>query len=556
MDLNRTIEDIIFSEEENALFTKLCIKHFAFLNKEIKEFPLVGKNRLIYIYLNSRLKWSLSKYNIEYKHIKIFESFNTRDILLIEDSNNYIQLLEEILLLYYENKFTYYELPKYHIPIETYNGIIKSINSTIPIAHIEYIKNDNDYNPLTTFESIKFSLNGMFKGIINEDKLFCLINDRIGDTLTLKKICNNFYNERINEKDYLKTHIFIHIPTINEIIREIDTYLFAIKNYSAKDIHDTFIKNHYTPLINEIDIKLDKINSEIETNFWNDTQQKYFFFQLTTKNKKNIFKKKTDHQFVNSNIQDFEDSEFGYKAELALYRYLIKEFEKKLWYNELTASFINPSNCIIEWNNKDNESFQPYDFKIELEKSYKIEVKATRSNDDKTIFFVSINELKEMLKAPNLYIIARLFLIPFDKEVSLIEINNTFGAEFYQFSDNAIKIIKENLDEWENFNNENKIQFTLSHLKPIKNNYDINTNTPPFLKQKDIQIIKKDKEFEKYINKFIFEDLTVTIENLINYFKNNKDIMIIFNDKLNQTKELKSLKMQEFKKLHKRIIDI
>lgn len=32
--------------------------------------------------------------------------------------------------------------------------------------------------------------------------------------------------------------------------------------------------------------------------------------------------------------------------------------------------------------------------------------------------------------------------------------------------------------------------------------------------------------------------------------------MIIFKDKLNQTKELKSLKMQEFKQLHKKIIDI
>lgn len=195
-------------------------------------------------------------------------------------------------------------------------------------------------------------------------------------------------------------------------------------------------------------------------------EQLYFIDRLFCVNTK-IKRKKLKHQFVISNTKELNNEQLGKRAELAFNEFLQEHIHDRKWFAYDVNYIESPSICTIEWLNSNNESFNPYDFCIKLNSIYYyIDVKSTRKSED-TIFYLSINELLKIIETPKNYIIARLSLIEEENEYRGVLINEEFYANFYVVKDATIAIIKESIDKWRDYYQENSIRFTIDHFDKV-----------------------------------------------------------------------------------------
>lgn len=283
------------------------------------------------------------------------------------------------------------------------------------------------------------------------------------------------------------------------------------------------IRDNKNQLRYELIRKVSKIQN-IKLNFFKD--------EIFNKSEDSIHKKENQHQFVISKTRKRNNEDFGRKAEQEVYKY----FSQKLLTYQLSINLIGSNfpfvkDLKVEWNNKNEESYLPYDMVFKCEDfDFFIDVKATRGTKD-TIFYLSIAELKKILEDPKRYAIARVYYDEDSFDDNFIQLNSELNLSFYQVSNETIKIINENIDEWENYYEENSIRFTLSHFEK----FVMPENTKKLI---DKYCAEYHRDFRSIVSKLVDEyasDLifsadyyyTLTKDNeLKKYVENRKDKFI------------------------------
>lgn len=346
--------------------------------------------------------------------------------------------------------------------------------------------------------------------ILNEDVIPCLIDFKLLKTLMIDKELS--YNLR-------------------NIIIKINQKLEGLKSLENDEIQQMYINQYITSGKFKETFIQDQRNTEYRnnrrsSNFYYNKTVSFFLYQLCHRYKKSITPSNGGHQYVISDTVDQDDVELGRRTELVVYWYLQRFIENDNWFyskdfegidsqdNNRTKKWTQykdyPYNTIkfsyIEWNNKSEESFKPYDLLIEFEGvKFKIEVKSTRGNEE-NVFFISVTELEELLKDPKHYFILRLSYITKGRKVFGIQFNEEFYGSFYRIKPDTIKLVKKKLREWKEYYKENRIRFTVNQFEEIPNTFH-EESSPVFLIEPTVYDSKYWKYFETFLKDRYFNDL-------------------------------------------------
>lgn len=492
----RELLDCKFLPEKKEEIIILHKKYKDFLYEQIAEYEIRGIDRL-------KLLLKLSELNGNNYFEKSAKRWS-EEVGSYFDYKTYLDSFRKNIFFHINFKNEGVNFFNAHKYIEwLHGGVWVELNKFIPVlSKIEFHKKDGNYFPITSFKKIN-KAEYSYKYAVNEDGFICFVPDQIKDESFNTKCNNSLYYTVIVDALY-KSLMFsariMKLPSVNEILAVLDNKIHELDNYQK--IEEEFIKKIVNPFNEAAKIRIENENQKIEEHFWKETEMNYFFSQLCYSRREELIKSSNEHQYVLKNIANLSDFEFGEKAELALNRFFQKYYINTKWYNEESASFINPSEYYITWNNEKEESYLPYDFTLELGNIgfYKIEVKASRDPDN-TIFYISTNELKELLNDPSHYIIARMVYLTFDKKEVTTRVNEDFGVSFYYFNPDKLNEIKRMIPEWEEYYEEKKIRISSDHLIPIKNNYS--------------------KKKRPKLNKFIARDTKLFFEEYLEYIDNN-----------------------------------
>ncbi len=311
----------------------------------------------------------------------------------------------------------------------------------------------------------------------------------------------------------MSTIVFENISKVEDIIQNLDSYIlkylddkkYLIKNYQSE----------YENYILKISDKKKKAFRNERTNYVNQNDIALFSRQLFVKNKRRFSYKPTLHKFVISKTKERDNKSFGNLAEKVFNDYLNEYFSYTKWIiplvGDLNINKVNESQVV--WMNKNEESYEPFDFQINLKnRSIYIDVKATRG-EDSNIFYLSIAELKHLLQNPSYYFIARISYFEDGKEYNEIKLNSELYLKMYQCTKETIETIKENIGEWEDYYKENSIRFTREHFEEFRLNHNISKEIgTPF----EMQICNSELiTFEKQLSLKIWDDIFNPIKQII-----------------------------------------
>jgi len=418
--------------------------------------------------LESELKVISNKYFIELKSCRALHSY--RDLLI--DIN--IPIVKKV-----------------HFHIEDKIGVpeisfeLKNIEDQKSIdEHIEYIP------------------------ILNEDKIPCLLDVGL------------FCKYSINNKLLYRKE---------EIIKEISQNFDILKTITEERIQQDYIDEYLNRQYSESDFtkefkNVELTNSIILKNFHFNKIHSYFFHQLIHRYQKEILLIKGSHQFVIPNTKEQVNEELGRRTEWLVNRFLKDCIEFDKWFytiddgdvekrkpEYLRYPFKTIPTCKTSWNNQSVESFKPYDFSIEFRNvDYKIEVKSTRG-DEENIFYISVNELEELLKGPDCYLILRLSYIEKFEIYHGIQFNDEFYGRFYKMKPETVRYVKRMLQEWKEFNKTKSIRFTVDQFELIPDTFDKNTE-PNFSQEPSVFNCRYWDKYEEFVQKKYFDDFERILE--------------------------------------------
>jgi len=361
--------------------------------------------------------------------------------------------------------------------------------------------------------------------LINDyDNNPCLIKVSLFHRLSIPTTCIYDWGQIIQFRAFEERFIPASISQIIDYLNYLDKNITDTNDYEVIwKFYDQIIKPKYKYSLER--------NQQINRNLWwryqNNKENLFFIEKLFCKTDK-VQKLNSPHKFVLSNTKELTNEELGKRAEIAFSLYLNNNFTGSHWRENSNSEF--RSYLEVNWNNKENESYLPYDFLINLNtEKYYIDVKATRKTEE-SVFYVSINELVQILKDPKIYYIARFTLIEENQIYDGIPINDEFVVNFYQATTETINIIKESIEQWREYYKTNSIRFTIEHFKKVSiNNYDIE-QYPTFSIHSKIN-----NEDIELLNKYIFKT----------YFQEFKGIQLQYN----KVNELKAT----FKKIEKKL---
>lgn len=428
---------------------------------------LYGSTRYVGVLLNGTDFGIILNIHYSFPLIEKISYNENSDIIEIEFKNSFLDALNQSKYLY--GKIDFSELNKEEkdfikITYETKYSPVKShyLNYYVLINQIRFELED---------------LEDVFYRIYSDNQLkysSCLISHKMFNQYSID-------NTIPKTKDIIIQYLSEKLDYLNKLDQETVSY----------DFINEWLNFRYKTHIESLDYNYNKIN--VEEDFYQLSQS------LFINSKKKIRKEKSGHKFVNTNIKNLSNADFGRKAEIALNLYLKKHYSGNNW-QSCVSETSNGNFCEITWNNEMSETYKPFDFLLAMKDyKYKIDVKATRGDND-NIFYLSIGELEEMISEPESYIIARLAYIEEEQTYQGIPINDDFYLNFYVFNDETIKIIKESIDGWKNFDQVEEISFTTEHLKIPELNYGKIQN-----KYKIFEKLKLDDEDIKYFEKYVFE---------------------------------------------------
>ena len=423
--------------------------------------PLV-KYLLSYYRLKQELEWEIfcvQKGNVFYPR---------------EDSDGFYYTLQLDSHIQTNNNKCYLKINSYHNYTHSYNYFVLDINVPfVKQVHLTYICTSDVPElcfELKNLEDEKYlNQNIEFIPILNEDRIPCLMDTKL------------FYKYEIdNQLFYQKEEI------LNQIIKKID----VLKDLTENDLQQEYITDIINSEYTESDFKKDsnkiiKVNNRLLKNFHFTKTQSYFFHQLFHQYQKDIIVISESHQFVIPNTKEQENNELGRRTEWVVDRFLKNFIEFEKWYytideedpkKRVTDYPKYPFNSIpvskTIWNNQSGESFKPYDFQINFRNvEYKIEVKSTRG-DEENVFYISVKELEELVKDPDIYFILRLSFIQKYEMYFGIQFNDEFYGRFYKIKPDTIKLVKKKLPEWKEYYKTNTIRFTVDQFELIPDLYE------------------------------------------------------------------------------------
>jgi hypothetical protein len=480
------------------------------MNKILKKNPelnkpniikLSGKPLLKYLlnykqYTHSKSEWDvfyIVKKNVSRPEGELYESFHFTLQL-----NNRIEIIN--------NKF-FFNLDSFH----PYGGFhILDINVPF-VKQVHIIKKNNQeiQLELKNFEDEKdFNGNCKYVPILSEDGIPCLMEIEL------------FYKYEIDiELIYSK----------NELVRKISNKIDIIRNITDEGLQQKYITDFLNYEYSESDFtkelkKVRQTNSMILKNYHHQKILSYFYHQLFHQYQKDIFVISGSHQFVIPNTKEQENVELGRRTEWVVNRFLKNYFESDKWFYKVDEEdqekkltdyqnypFDTIPVCKTIWNNESVESYKPYDFSINFRNvEYKIEVKSTRG-DEENVFYISVNELEELLKNPDQYFILRLSYIQQFEMYHGIQFNDEFYGRFYKIKPETIRLVKKNLQEWKEYYKSKTIRFTVDQFELIPDIYDENLE-PNLYPEPSILNSRYWNKYEEFVQKEYYNDLERIID--------------------------------------------
>ncbi len=347
----------------------------------------------------------------------------------------------------------------------------------------------------------------------------------------LYKIIKDFDNNPCLIKLNLFNKICINgaIPTnINVVTLFLNNKIKEIKKYTAESIIQLFYREIIKPKYSIQIENINNTNAYKRRKFACNQSILYFVENYFCKNEQ-VFKKELNHNFIISNTKQLSNEELGLRGEVAYNLYLNKFINDDKWKKNSSEELTGW--CNIIWNNKESESFMPYDFSITLnDDEFFVDVKTTRKSED-SIFYITINELEKILANPSKYIIARLTYIEEKITYNGIAINEEFIVNYYRITNETIKIINDSIVQWRDYYKTNSIRFTIEHFNKISiEEFQIESQPIyekyPTIKSEDLQ------SFENFIDFRLFKEVDAIKE-----FYNQFEALNIFFNEINSLRK-------------------
>ena len=452
-------------------------------------------NNLQHVFINLLyfLKDQIQKSNLNTTQKNII---NNEDSYLLKfniNSNEYILYLYDKYTEYNSNKTNYYINDFYSENIfndfiykfTNYNFKLNNYNKNLNINFIETTEVSIDTEgPVNIFNYLK---------IITEDRK----NNDPDNKLYFKLINNDQINVEYNYIQYLFN------STVNNIINELKEYSYSNININSflREEQNNFINyliDLYNNIVNSLENELDK----------NIIKYGYLFsFYNTNKNEINnlyFYEKPEDQEDTTPKIKNYNINNL--KNNFELFLDFIKNYSTSISNNNLdyinyniNYSFINEStNNIINYTYEEVSSYNLFNYNTEYI------LPKTILNINNTVI-----NLKKNIYRNTLY----KFNIQTDNKL-IISTSDRIGID-YNFNNNII-------NEYNEENNQNKIEINISNYENINNLYILKETSP-----NTYDIIIHINIY--YIDIFNYD---FSIYGYIHNISLNNDISFIFNNKL------------------------
>ncbi|MDP3446073.1 MAG: hypothetical protein Q8T08_24695, partial [Ignavibacteria bacterium] len=214
--------------------------------------------------------------------------------------------------------------------------------------------------------------------LINDyDNNPCLIKVSLFHRLSIPTTCIYDWGQIIQFRAFEERFIPASISQIIDYLNYLD------KNITNANDHEVIWKFYDQIIKPKYKYSLER-NQQINRNLWwryQNNKENLFFIEKLFCNTDKVQKLNSPHKFVLSNTKDLSNEELGKRAETAFSIYLNNNFTGSHWRENSNSEF--RSYLEVNWNNKENESYLPYDFLINLNtEKYYLDVKATRKTEE------------------------------------------------------------------------------------------------------------------------------------------------------------------------------